>query len=179
MPIIHIEGFWNLPVNPARRVPGFMEKRKADNKHSNPLFYCPSPLNSQHLHFQFTVASLLKIFLRSRRDWEKKCREGSRHWLCNHIAKQPSEIQPSYHLEIQTSILQPPNFPNIHQLNYPIEQFNHPKLNYSKTLVIANLLPLSTKHFRVLLLLCNHKVLIYIEHHSVCPLVGIGTPPPL
>jgi hypothetical protein len=28
---------------------------------------------------------------------------------------------------------------------------------------------------------CNytycHKVLIYIEHHSVCPLVGIGTPP--
>jgi hypothetical protein len=25
----------------------------------------------------------------------------------------------------------------------------------------------------------THKVLIYIEHHSVCPLVGIGTPPPL
>ncbi len=25
----------------------------------------------------------------------------------------------------------------------------------------------------------GHKVLIYIEHHSVCPLVGIGTPPPL
>jgi hypothetical protein len=24
-----------------------------------------------------------------------------------------------------------------------------------------------------------HKVLIYIEHHSVCPLVGIGTTPPL
>jgi hypothetical protein len=24
-----------------------------------------------------------------------------------------------------------------------------------------------------------HKVLIYIEHHSVYPLVGIGTPPPL
>jgi hypothetical protein len=24
-----------------------------------------------------------------------------------------------------------------------------------------------------------HKVLIYIEHHSICPLVGIGTPPPL
>jgi hypothetical protein len=23
----------------------------------------------------------------------------------------------------------------------------------------------------------NHKVLIYLEHHSVCPLVGIGTPP--
>jgi hypothetical protein len=54
-------------------------RRKADNEHSNPLFYCPSPLNSQHLHFQFTVASLLKIFDRSRRDWEKKCREGSQH----------------------------------------------------------------------------------------------------
>ncbi len=25
----------------------------------------------------------------------------------------------------------------------------------------------------------EHKVLIYIEHHSVCPFVGIGTPPPL
>ncbi len=25
----------------------------------------------------------------------------------------------------------------------------------------------------------NHKVLIYIEHHSLCPLVRIGTPPPL
>jgi len=25
----------------------------------------------------------------------------------------------------------------------------------------------------------NYKVLIYIEHRSVCPLVGIGTPPPL
>jgi hypothetical protein len=25
----------------------------------------------------------------------------------------------------------------------------------------------------------THKVLIYIEHLSVCPLVGIGTPPSL
>ncbi len=47
-------------------------RRKADNEHSNPLFYGPSPLNSQHLHFQFPIASLLKIFVRSRRDWEKK-----------------------------------------------------------------------------------------------------------
>ncbi len=47
-------------------------RRKADNEHSNPLFYCPSTLNSQHLHFQFTVASLLKIFVTSRCDWEKK-----------------------------------------------------------------------------------------------------------
>ncbi len=78
MPIIHVEGFWNLPVNPARRVPGFMKGGKADNEHSNPRFYFPSPLNSQHLHFQFTVASLSKIFVRSRRDWEKKCRVGTR-----------------------------------------------------------------------------------------------------
>ncbi len=56
-------------------------RRKADNEHSNPLFYGPSPLNSQHLHFQFPIASLLKIFVRSRRDWEKKCREGSRQSL--------------------------------------------------------------------------------------------------
>jgi hypothetical protein len=24
----------------------------------------------------------------------------------------------------------------------------------------------------------HHKVHIYLEYHSVCPLVGIGTPPP-
>ncbi len=24
----------------------------------------------------------------------------------------------------------------------------------------------------------NHKVYIYLEYHSVCPLVGIGNPPP-
>ncbi len=38
-------------------------RRKADNEHSNPLFYGPSPLNSQHLQFQFPIASLLKILL--------------------------------------------------------------------------------------------------------------------
>ncbi len=64
----------NLPVNPARRVPGFMKEGKADNEHSNPCFIAPL----QHLHFQFTVASLSKIFVRSRRDWEKKCRVGTR-----------------------------------------------------------------------------------------------------
>jgi hypothetical protein len=56
-----------------------MKEGKADNEHSNPLFYCPSPLNSQHLHFQFTVASLSKFFAGSRCNWEKNCREGSRH----------------------------------------------------------------------------------------------------
>jgi hypothetical protein len=53
-------------------------RRKADNAHSNPLFYGPRPLTSQHLHFQFLIVTLLKIFVRSRRDWKKKCREGSR-----------------------------------------------------------------------------------------------------
>jgi hypothetical protein len=38
-------------------------RRKADNTHSNPLFYGPSPLNSLHLHFQFPITSLLKILL--------------------------------------------------------------------------------------------------------------------
>ena len=54
-------------------------RRKADNAHSNPLFYGPRPLTSQHLHFQFLIVTLLKFFVRSRRDWKKKCRKGSRH----------------------------------------------------------------------------------------------------
>ena len=29
--------FWNLPVNPVWRVPGFMKGGKADNEHSNPV----------------------------------------------------------------------------------------------------------------------------------------------
>jgi hypothetical protein len=33
----------------------------------------------KHLHFSFTVSTLSKIFVRSRRDWEKKCRMGIRH----------------------------------------------------------------------------------------------------
>jgi hypothetical protein len=33
----------------------------------------------KHLHFSFTVSALSKIFVRSRRDWEKKCRMGIRH----------------------------------------------------------------------------------------------------
>ncbi len=71
--------FWNLPVNPVWRVPGFMKGGKADNEHSNPVLLplvpeftniCISHL--QFLHFQ-------KNFVRSSRDWEKKCRIGIRH----------------------------------------------------------------------------------------------------
>jgi hypothetical protein len=56
--------FWNLPVNPVLRVPGFMKEGKADNEHSNPVLLplvpeftniCISHL--QLLHFQkFFVA---------------------------------------------------------------------------------------------------------------------------
>jgi hypothetical protein len=84
---------WNIPLinanysrrrifgtslNPVWRVPGFMKEGKADNEHSNPVLLplvpeftniCISHL--QLLHFQ-------KFFVRSRRDWEKKCRMGIR-----------------------------------------------------------------------------------------------------
>jgi hypothetical protein len=73
--------FWNLPLNPVWCVPGFMKEGKADNEHSNPVLLplvpeftniCISHL--QLLHFQ-------KNFVRSRRDWEKKCRIGIRHYV--------------------------------------------------------------------------------------------------
>jgi hypothetical protein len=84
VPIIHIKGFFETSLLTLLGVSLVLWRRKADNEHSNPLFYGPSPLNSQHLHFQFPIASLLKIFVRSRRDWEKKCREGSRQsGLCH------------------------------------------------------------------------------------------------
>jgi hypothetical protein len=46
-------------------------RRKADNALSNPCFMA-LPLTSQHLHFQFLITSLLKFFVRSRRDWKEK-----------------------------------------------------------------------------------------------------------
>ncbi len=51
--------FWNLPVNPVWRVPGFMKEGKANNEHSNPVLLplvpeftniCISHL--QLIHFQ-------------------------------------------------------------------------------------------------------------------------------
>ena len=35
--------FWNLPVNPVWRVPGFMKEGKADNEHSNPCLITLAP----------------------------------------------------------------------------------------------------------------------------------------
>ncbi len=63
--------FWNLPVNPVWRIPGFMKEGKADNEHSNPVLLplvpeftniCISHL--QLLHFQ-------KFLLKSSRLGEK------------------------------------------------------------------------------------------------------------
>ncbi len=69
-PIIHIEEF-ETSLLTLFGVSLVLWRRKADNTLSNPCFR-PSLLTSQHLHFQFPITSLLKIFVRSRRDWKKK-----------------------------------------------------------------------------------------------------------
>jgi hypothetical protein len=60
--------FWNLPVNPVWRVPGFMKEGKADNEHSNPVLLplvpeitniCISHL--QLLHFQKFLLEVVAI----------------------------------------------------------------------------------------------------------------------
>ncbi len=43
VPIIHIEGFWNLPVNPAWRVPDFMEEKGLITSIATPCFMAPRP----------------------------------------------------------------------------------------------------------------------------------------
>ena len=47
--------FWNLPVNPVWRVPGFMKGGKADNEHSNPVLLplVPEFTNIWISHLQF------------------------------------------------------------------------------------------------------------------------------
>jgi hypothetical protein len=70
--------FWNLPVNPVWRVPGFMKEGKADNEHSNPVLL---PLVPEFTNICISHLQLLhfpKFFVKSRRDWEKKCRIGIR-----------------------------------------------------------------------------------------------------
>ena len=71
MPIIHIEEF-ETSLLTLLGVSLVLWRRKADNALSNPLFYGPRPLTSQHLHLQFLIVSLLKFFVRSRRDWKEK-----------------------------------------------------------------------------------------------------------
>jgi hypothetical protein len=77
MPTTHVEGFfWNLPVNPVWRVPGFMKEGKADNEHSNPVLLplvpeftniCISHL--QLLHFQKFLLEVVAIG-RKNAGWE-------------------------------------------------------------------------------------------------------------
>ncbi len=68
--------FWNLPVNPVWRVPGFMKEGKADNEHSNPVLLplvpeftniCISHL--QLLHFQNFLLEVVAIG-RKNAGWE-------------------------------------------------------------------------------------------------------------
>jgi hypothetical protein len=72
------KGFWNLPVNPVWRVPGFMKGGKADNEHSNPVLLplVPEFTNScishlQFLHFQKFLLEVVAIV-------RKKCLIGIR-----------------------------------------------------------------------------------------------------
>ena len=60
--------FWNLPVNPVRRVPGFMKEGKADNEHSNPVLLPLVPeftniwiSHLQFLHFQKFLLEVVAI----------------------------------------------------------------------------------------------------------------------
>ena len=80
MPIIHAEGLFGTSLfNPSRRVPGFMKGGKADNERSNPVLL---PLVPEFTNICISHLQLLdfqKIFVRSRRDQEKKCRIGIRH----------------------------------------------------------------------------------------------------
>ena len=68
--------FWNLPVNPVWRVPGFMKGGKADNERSNPVLLplvpeftniCISHL--QLLHFQKFLLEVVAIG-RKNAGWE-------------------------------------------------------------------------------------------------------------
>jgi hypothetical protein len=75
MPIIHAEGLFGTSLlNPSRRVPGFMREGEGGKQITThyPNFIAPCPRIHKHLNFSFTVSALLKIFVRSRRDQEKK-----------------------------------------------------------------------------------------------------------
>ena len=70
-----VKDFWNLPVNPVWRVPGFMKEGKADNEHSNPVLLplvpeftniCISHL--QLLHFQKFLLEVVAIGRKNESD---------------------------------------------------------------------------------------------------------------
>jgi hypothetical protein len=77
VPIIHIEEF-ETSLLTLLGVSLVLWRRKADNALSNPCFMA-LPLNFTTSAFPIPNYFTFKNFVRSRRDWKKKCREGSRH----------------------------------------------------------------------------------------------------
>jgi hypothetical protein len=76
--------FWNLPVNPVWRVPGFMKEGKADNEHSNPVLLPLAPeftniciSHLQLLHFQKFWLEVVAIG-RKNAGWESNRRKSFR-----------------------------------------------------------------------------------------------------
>ena len=69
--------FWNLPINPVWRVPGFMKGGKADNERSNPVLLPLVPeftnickiSHLQFLHFQKFLLEVVAIG-RKNAGWE-------------------------------------------------------------------------------------------------------------
>ena len=68
--------FWNLPVNPVWRVPGFMKGGKADNERSNPVLLPLVPeftnICISHLQFPHFQKFLLEVvaIVRKNAGWE-------------------------------------------------------------------------------------------------------------
>jgi hypothetical protein len=76
MPIIHIEEF-ETSLLTLLGVSLVLWRRKADNALSNPCFMALPP-NFTTSEFPISNYFTFKFFVRSRRDWKKKCPEGSR-----------------------------------------------------------------------------------------------------
>jgi len=84
MPIICAEGFLGPPCLTLPGKPLVLRERvegggRTDNEPITPILLLLVPRIHKHWVSHFTVPALLKIFVRSRRDQEKKCRIGIRH----------------------------------------------------------------------------------------------------
>ncbi len=71
--------FWNLPVNPVWRVPGFMKEGKADNEHSNPVLLPLVPDSQTSAFLIYSCCTFKKNFLlevlaigRKNAGWESR-----------------------------------------------------------------------------------------------------------
>jgi hypothetical protein len=83
MPIIYAEGFLEPPCLTLPGEPLVLQERvegggETDNEPITPNLLPLVPRIHKHRISHFTVSALLKIFVRSRRDQEKKCRIGIR-----------------------------------------------------------------------------------------------------